>query len=83
MTGAMILEVPGVTEARYVTAWGLLGAARHPGNLVQIAGPTSTRWRVVDVWASPAVLGAVFPADAPLVADASDGDPTWEDAEWQ
>jgi hypothetical protein len=23
------------------------------------------------------------PAAAPLVADAADGDPTWEDAEWQ
>jgi hypothetical protein len=61
MSVAMILDLPGVSEAQYAIARGMLGAAMQPGNLFLV----------------------VPPAAAPLVADAEDGDPTWEDAEWQ
>jgi hypothetical protein len=64
MTVAMMVEVPGTTEAQAATARRMLGAALQLGNLVHVAPPAA-------------------PAAAPLVADAADGEPTWEDAEWQ
>ena len=60
MTVAMIVAVPGATEAPNVTAWRMLGAPLHLGNLVQVVPPA-----------------------APPIVDASDGEPTWEDAAWQ
>jgi hypothetical protein len=82
MTIAMILDLRGVTDRQDATVRGLLGAPRQPANLVHFAGPTADSWRVVEVWASPEVVGTCFQSAAPLVADAADGDPTWEDAEW-
>ena len=60
MTVAMILDLPGVTDAQYATARAALGAALQPGNLVHVAGPTADGWRVVEVWESAEVVGASF-----------------------
>ncbi len=60
MPVALILDLPGVTEAQYATARGMLGEALQPGNLVHVAGPTADGWRVVEVWESEAAMGAFF-----------------------
>lgn len=60
MAVAMILDLPGVTEAQYATARGMLGESLQPGNLVHVAGPTEDGWRVVEVWESPEAMGAFF-----------------------
>ena len=53
MAVALILDLPGVTEAQYASARGMLGEVLQPGNLVHVAGPTEDGWRVVEVWESP------------------------------
>jgi hypothetical protein len=83
MTIAMILDLPGATDAQYATARGMRRAAPHSGNQTHVAGPTANCWRLVEVWESPKAMGAFFQSAAPLVAETADGDPTWEDAEWQ
>jgi hypothetical protein len=83
MTVAMILNLRGMTNPQYATDRGMVGVALQPANLVHVAGPTADGWRVVEVWEPSEVKGAFFQSAAPLAADPADGDPTWEDAEWQ
>jgi hypothetical protein len=64
MAVALVLDLPGVTEAQYATARGILGTALQPGNLVHVAGPTADGWRVVEVWESPEAMGAFFQSPA-------------------
>ncbi|MDQ3514529.1 MAG: hypothetical protein M3462_12905 [Chloroflexota bacterium] len=75
MTVAMILELPGVTEAQYATARGMLGDALPPGNLVHVAGPSEDGWRVVEVWESPEAMGAFFQSAAAGAAFQAGGIP--------
>jgi hypothetical protein len=64
MAVALILDLPGVTEAQYRTARELLGEALQPGNLVHVAGPTEEGWRIVEVWESPEAMSAFFQSAA-------------------
>ena len=60
MAVAVIMDLPGVTEAQYATARGMLGEGLQPGNLVHVAGPTENGWRVMEVWESPEAMGRFF-----------------------
>ncbi len=60
MAIALILDLPGVTEAQYATARGMLGETLPPGNLIHVAGQTEDGWRVVEVWESPEAIDAFF-----------------------
>ena len=64
MAVAFILDLPGVTEAQYATARGMLREGLQPGNLVHVAGPTEEGWRIVEVWESPEAMGAFFQSAA-------------------
>lgn len=75
MAVALILDLPGVTEAQYATARGMLGEALQPGNLVHAAGPTEGGWRVVEVWESEAAMGAFFQSAAAATAMKAAGIP--------
>lgn len=68
MAIAMVLDLPGVTEAQYATAREVLGAALPPGNLVHVAGPTADGWRVVEVWRSAKLMARYFQSPATLTA---------------
>ena len=68
MAVAMMLDLPGVTEAQYATAREVLGAALPPGNLVHVAGPTADGWRVVEVWRSSKLMTTYFQSPATLTA---------------
>jgi hypothetical protein len=83
MTAAMISNLREMTGAPNATVRMLQGPARQPRKLMHLAGPAADGWRVVEVWVSPEVMGTCFPSATSLVADAYDGEPTWEDAEWQ
>jgi hypothetical protein len=65
---AMVLDLPGVTEAQYATARGMLGMALPPGNLVHVAGPTADGWRVVEVWRCPKHMTTYFQSPATQTA---------------
>ncbi|HEX5167392.1 MAG TPA: hypothetical protein VFV93_18430 [Thermomicrobiales bacterium] len=65
---AMMLDLPGVTEAQYVTAREALGTALPLGNLVHVAGPTATGWRVVEVWKSSTLMASYFQSSTTLKA---------------
>ena len=80
MAVAVIFELPGVTEAQYATARGMLGEALQPGNLVHLAGPTPDGWRVVEVWESPEAMGAFFQSPAAGAAFQAGGFPRVEPA---
>jgi hypothetical protein len=63
MAVCVLFECPGVTQSQYDEALKRLVGARtgkmladwsEPGLLMHVAGPTSTGWRVVDVWSSEA-----------------------------
>jgi len=64
MVVALILDLPGVTDAQYATARAMLGEALQPGNLVHVAGPAEDGWRIVEVWESAATMGAFFQSAA-------------------
>jgi hypothetical protein len=75
---AMMLDLPGVTEAQYAAARGMLGAARPPGNLVHVAGPTADGWRVVEVWRSPKLMATYFQSTDTQTAFRAAGIPSVE-----
>ena len=78
MAVAVIMDLPGVTEAQYATARGMLGEALQPGNLIHVAGPTDNGWRVMEVWESPEAMGAFFQSAAAGAAFQAAGIPPAE-----
>ncbi len=64
MAIVVIFDLPGTTQAQYVTVREMLGEALQAGNLVHVAGPTGNGWRVVEVWESPEAMGAFFQSPA-------------------
>ena len=78
MAVAVIMDLPGVTEAQYATARGMLGEALQPGNLVHVAGPTGNGWRVVEVCESPEAMGSFFQSPAAGAAFQAAGIPPTE-----
>ena len=78
MAIAVILDLPGVSEAQYATARGMLGEALQPGNLLHVAGPTETGWRVMEVWESPEAMGSFFQSPAAGAAFQAAGIPPAE-----
>jgi quinol monooxygenase YgiN len=70
---AIMLDLPGVTEAQYAAAREVLGVAPPPGNLVHVAGPTAHGWRVVEVWKSSALMTSYFQSPVTQTAFQSAG----------
>lgn len=68
MTVAVIMDLPGVTEAQYGVARNMLATAPQPGNLVHIGGPSEGGWRIVEVWESAEAMGAFFQSPAARAA---------------
>jgi hypothetical protein len=60
MKVAMVLDLPGVTDAQYDIARTILGDSQQPGSMLHVAGPTADGWRVVEIWHSAEMMGAFF-----------------------
>jgi hypothetical protein len=63
------------------------GDAMTVAMIVEVPGvteePNVTVWRMLGAPLHLGNLVPVVPPAAPLIVDAADGEPTWEDAAWQ
>jgi hypothetical protein len=48
----LVSDIPGATSAQYDAVIGAMGEAPFDGNILHVAAPSETGWRVVDVWES-------------------------------
>jgi hypothetical protein len=64
MAIAIVIEIPGGTQAQYETVMQKLQLGGKPpaGGLYHVAGPMEGGWRVVDVWESKEAFEAFYNA---------------------
>jgi hypothetical protein len=82
MTLTVIVTEPRGREARPAPAHRML-APRIAENPIQVARAIASGWRDREAWEALEGIDAFILAATRFVADAADGEPTWEDAAWQ